>query len=122
VDAAWVDYAGTIPEADRADPRVQWLDAAALRWPLCLRPPREGERFRPLGAPGSRKIQDMLVDAKLPRRQRSFPRVVADYGGAVWLWPIRLAHRVRLGDKPCRALRLSLRDAATNENVRISGT
>lgn len=110
IAADWVDYAGIIPEDDRVDPEVQWLNAASLRWPIRLRPPGEGERFRPLGAPGTRKIQDILVDCKLPRRKRGFPRVVADYGGGVWLWPLRLAHRVRLDKTPCRALRLEIRE------------
>lgn len=110
ITAEWVNYAGGIPGADRDDPEVQWFNAAALRWPMRLRPPLEGERFRPLGAPGTRKIQDILVDCKLPRRKRGFPRVVTDYGGAIWLWPLRLAHRVRLGTSPCRALRLEIRE------------
>jgi tRNA(Ile)-lysidine synthase len=112
VSARWEDYAGAIPDEDRLDPDVEWLNAAALRWPIRLRPPLEGERFRPLGAPGRRKIQDILVDCKLPRRKRALPRVVADYAGAVWLWPFRLAHRARLDSSPCRALRIEIREEA----------
>ncbi len=110
VSARWEEYAGAIPAEDRADPCVQWMNALALRWPLCLRPPLEGERFRPLGSPGRRRIQDILVDCKLPRRKRDMPRVVADYAGAVWLWPLRLEHRVRLDGNPCRALRIEIRE------------
>lgn len=42
------------------------LDAAGLRWPLAVRPWRPGDRFRPLGAPGSRKLSDVLKDLRLP--------------------------------------------------------
>ena len=110
VTAEWEVLQGKVPEADRGDSGVEWLNPMAIRWPLRLRSPREGERFRPLGAPGSRKIQDMLVDVKMPRRKRGLPRVVADYAGVVWLWPVRLAHRARLTGESGRALRLSIRE------------
>lgn len=111
ITARWEVIAGRPPADDMIDPDVEWLNPASVRWPLRLRPPREGERFRPLGAPGGRKIQDILVDCKVPRRKRGLPRVVADYGGVVWLWPVRLAHRVRLPGGTMRALRLEIREA-----------
>ncbi len=110
ITAEWGETAGVPPREDMVDPDVEWLHPAAIRWPLRLRPPFEGERFRALGAPGSRKIQDMIVDAKLPRRKRSLPRVLADYAGAIWLWPLRLAERVRLPGTPGRALRMRIRE------------
>ena len=40
---------------------------------------RPGLRMRPLGAPGSRKLQDLLTDAKVPRHLRDrLPLVFAD--------------------------------------------
>ncbi|MCD8351249.1 MAG: tRNA lysidine(34) synthetase TilS [Planctomycetaceae bacterium] len=113
VTAEWVTSTGTVPDDDKADPEVQWLEPSSLRWPLRLRAPRPGERFRPLGAPGSRKIQDILVDTKTPRRQRGLPRLLADHAGGVWLWPLRLAHRVRLVGRPGRALRVVMRERQT---------
>ena len=110
VTAEWLPSGGMPPESDRSDPEVEWLNPNGIRWPLCLRPPRPGERFRPLGAPGSRKIQDILVDLKTPRRLRGLPRVVADHAGAVWLWPYRLAERVRLNGSHTKALRLEIRE------------
>jgi tRNA(Ile)-lysidine synthase len=112
VTAEWRHAHGPPPGEDMADPEVQWLEPTALRWPLVLRPPRPGERFRPLGAPGSRKIQDILVDCKTPRRRRGLPRLLADCAGGVWLWPLRLAHRARLTGKSGRALRIVMRPAA----------
>ncbi len=106
ISAEWVTGDGTVPEGDKADPEVQWLEPSSLRWPLRLRTPRPGERFRPMGASGSRKIQDILVDTKTPRRERGMPRLLADHAGGVWLWPLRLAHRVRLTGRPGRALRV----------------
>ena len=44
--------------------------AGALELPLAVRNRRPGDRFRPLGAPGGRKLQDFLVDRKVPRDER----------------------------------------------------
>jgi tRNA(Ile)-lysidine synthase len=56
------------------DPR--WLEQG-----LVLRALRPGDRMRPRGGRGSRKLQDLLVDAKIPRGQRmGLPALVAGGG------------------------------------------
>jgi tRNA(Ile)-lysidine synthase len=43
-----------------------------------VRPRRAGERYRPLGAPGQRKIQDIMLDAGIPRElRRDWPVLVS---------------------------------------------
>lgn len=55
---------------------------AFARWEggaLRVRHRESGDRFRPLGAPGSRKLQDIFVDMKIPEVERhSFPVVLLD--------------------------------------------
>ncbi len=115
IRAEWLPTGGMPPPADMADPEVEWLNPANIRWPLRLRPPRPGERFRPIGSPGSRRIQDILVDTKTPRRKRGMPRVLADYAGGLWLWPYRLSNRVRLTGTAAKALRVSIREEEKGE-------
>ena len=60
-------------------------DADVLRAPLVVRSARPGDRIRPLGLRGSRKLQDIFVDRKLPRAHRwSFP-VVEAAGELLWV-------------------------------------
>src|SRR6185295_3233551 len=40
---------------------------ASFAKPFSVRNRRDGDRFRPLGSPGRRKLQDVLVDRKVPR-------------------------------------------------------
>ncbi len=110
VMAEWLPTSGVPPEIDRNDPEVEWLNPAGIRWPLHLRPPRPGERFRPLGAPGSKKVHDILVDGKFPRRKRQSVRMLADYAGGIWLWPFRIANRVALSGAATKALRMTIRE------------
>lgn len=74
--------------AGRVDPAGEaWLDAAALSSPsLHARPRRAGDRFRPLGAPGSASLQDLMVNRRIPRERRgSIPVITSDDGVVVWL-------------------------------------
>ena len=61
-----------------------WFDADALRFPLTVRNRKPGDRIRPFGGAGRRKLQDVLVDAKVPRASRdSLPLV---FQGEEVLW------------------------------------
>ncbi|MHB9133272.1 MAG: tRNA lysidine(34) synthetase TilS [Armatimonadota bacterium] len=71
------------------------MDAAALQGPLTVRSWRPGDRYRPFGAPGTRKLQDIFVDAGVPRRLRSRIPVILDANGIVWLAGFRIADRVK---------------------------
>ena len=55
----------------------QAFDADRLTWPLVARARRPGDRMRPRGGRGSRKLSDLMIDAKLPRLTRDGLPVVA---------------------------------------------
>ena len=54
-----------------------FLDADALPKDLIVRSRREGDRIWPLGAPGERKLSDVLTDRKIPREKRDMPLLCA---------------------------------------------
>jgi tRNA(Ile)-lysidine synthase len=68
---------------------------------------RPGDRMRPLGMEGSRKLSDLLVDAKVPRRDRLSTPVVRDGDRIVWLAGVRMSEEYRVGDGTTRAVRLT---------------
>jgi tRNA(Ile)-lysidine synthase len=73
------------------------LQAADVRLPMSVRNRRDGDRFRPLGAPGRRKLQDLFVDRKVPRRERDRVPVVVDASGRiVWVAGVAVAHDCRV--------------------------
>jgi tRNA(Ile)-lysidine synthase len=74
------------PGEDRASEAAHALFDADLlpSSMLVVRPPMPGDRVRLLGG-GSRKVQDVLVDAKVPREARpAVPLLVAD-GEVLWV-------------------------------------
>jgi tRNA(Ile)-lysidine synthase len=57
-----------------------------VQTPLRVRGRKPGDRVRPSGLGGSKKLQDLLVDRKVPREQRDRVPVVVDATGRiVWV-------------------------------------
>lgn len=73
------------------EPQVARLARERLAWPLQVRTFRAGDRFRPLGAAGARKLQDFLVDSKVPRWLRPQLPLVVSGGQIVWVAGLRIA-------------------------------
>jgi len=62
------------------------IAADPLTLPLAIRTRRRGDRFRPLGLGHRKKLQDFLVDRKIPREIRdSLPLVVDGEDRIVWV-------------------------------------
>jgi tRNA(Ile)-lysidine synthase len=62
------------------------VDASGIGSHLIVRYRRPGDRLTPLGAPGRKKVQDVLVDRKVPRDDRdAVPIVTTDTGEIVWV-------------------------------------
>jgi tRNA(Ile)-lysidine synthase len=89
--------AGLANEWGKLGPAGTALQAGSIRLPLSVRNRRPGDRFRPLGAPGRRKLQDVFVDRKVPRSERDrVPLVVDASDRIVWVAGVTLAHECRV--------------------------
>ncbi|OPZ82375.1 MAG: tRNA(Ile)-lysidine synthase [bacterium ADurb.Bin429] len=84
------------------------LDAASVEEPLIMRGWQPGDRYRPYGAPGSRKLQDIFVDAGVPKRLRERVPVVLDAHGIIWLAGFRIADRVKMVSTTTATLKLDM--------------
>jgi tRNA(Ile)-lysidine synthase len=82
------------------------VDADSLRGKLIVRRRKAGDRYRPLGLAGEKKLQDILVDAKVPRWGRDALPVVCDEEGIVWVAGYRIDERVKVTGSTRRVLRL----------------
>lgn len=84
------------PDDPWPPPEVAWLNPARVSLPLTARFWQPGDRFWPQGAPGPKKLQDFLVDAKIPRWLRPHIPLVAAAGEIVWVAGVRIADPVKL--------------------------
>ena len=89
--------AGHGPEALRATAGNRASAVVATAGPLAVRNRRPGDRFRPLGAPGRRKLQDVFIDRKVPRAERDrVPLIVDADDKIVWVAGLAVAHDCRV--------------------------
>jgi tRNA(Ile)-lysidine synthetase-like protein len=84
------------------------LDADTILEPLVVRRRRAGDRYRPAGGRGSRRLQDMFVDAKIPRALRADWPVVVAGEAIVWAPGLRLAAQFAVNSATQRMLRLRI--------------
>ncbi|MEX0789723.1 MAG: tRNA lysidine(34) synthetase TilS, partial [Actinomycetota bacterium] len=84
------------------------IDAAVVQAGLAVRQWRAGDRFRPLGAPGSRKLQDFFVDAGVPREARHSVPLIVCGEDIVWVGGHRLDDRFKVTPATTETLRLTL--------------
>jgi tRNA(Ile)-lysidine synthase len=87
-------HAGPLPDAISGN--VIYFAADALRGPLQVRPWQPGDAMVPLGLRGSKKVSDVLTDAKFPTTQRAQVFVLADDDGVVYVQGYRIAERVKV--------------------------
>jgi len=99
-----------IPRLRRAANRLEeCVDREAVRGPLVIRGRRMGERFCPLGSPGSKKLADFLADAKVDPKERQRVAVLCDQLGPIWVIGYRIDDRVKLTALTRRVLHLRAR-------------
>ena len=77
---AWADHVLSVEQGLFEPTRSGWGAINANRWPqLWVRAWRPGDRIRPLGLQGhSKKVQDIFVDAKVPKDRRDTWPVLVD--------------------------------------------
>ncbi len=86
------------------------VDARELGAHLIVRPRRPGDRLQPLGAPGRKKVQDVLVDRKVPKDDRDrVPIVTNEQGKIVWVAGEVLAEPFRVTSLTTTVVVLTLR-------------
>lgn len=89
-------------------PGEEILDYHTLQPPLVLRTWQEGDRFRPLGAPGDKTLGDFFTDVKIPAALRRRIPLLCDRAGILWVLGLRIAHRARITPQTTLILRLAI--------------
>ena len=91
-------------------PAVCAVAAASLAGKvLTVRPRQPGDRISPTGMSGSKKIQDVFVDAKIPEAQRDAIPVFACGAEVVWVPGYRVSRRFLVPAPDAPSLRITVR-------------
>ena len=108
----WITTAEVLEqERDKEDhpsARTAYLDYDTVGEQLWLRVRRPGDRFQPLGMSQPKKLQDFMVDSKIPRPWRDRVPLVESPRGIIWVVGWRVAEWAKVRDKQARQLKLRL--------------
>ncbi len=98
------------PKSPGEDSRLrEFVDRSTLLEPLQIRSRRPGDRFRPLGAPGTKKLKDLFREHRtLPQLRARIPLVV-DSSGIVWVVGHQIADSHRLTSSTVEVVKLTAR-------------
>jgi tRNA(Ile)-lysidine synthase len=82
------------------------LDAGSLARTLTVRAWRDGDRMRPLGLRGSKSLQDLFSDRKVPRSLRRSLPVVVSGEDIAWVAGVAVSEDFRLTERTSATVRL----------------
>ncbi len=109
------DYLFHLQELEEGGEKVvvsMWsilMDRDKVDFPLVIRYKRPGDAIY-LAKVGHKKLQDLFVDAKVPRRERRrIPLLVDSQGRILWVPGLRWDARVLAGEKASRHLLVTVR-------------
>jgi tRNA(Ile)-lysidine synthase len=81
------------------DNRRAFLDLDKLSFPLEVRPRRPGDRYHPLGAPGSKKLKEALRSKGIALLRRDRLPVILSRGQIVWIPGLPVAENFKIDQK-----------------------
>ncbi len=83
----------------RSDDRVRVVvDLDKIRFPLLVRQRKPGDGFRPLGAPGRKKLKEILRAKGIPQAERARLPVFLSEGAIVWVPGLPVAEKFKTDD------------------------
>lgn len=106
----WKEPATPQPKDVWQEQGLWWadMDLDSLRLPLYARSRLPGDRIQPLGMNGSKKLQDLFVDEKVPKAMREQIPCIVDGEGIIAVVGLNQAHRSRVTKATRQVLRLTV--------------
>jgi tRNA(Ile)-lysidine synthase len=101
-----VEELDRIPDPVTRNRFEAYVDADSLKRPLTVRSRKPGDRLRPLSLGGSKKVQDLLIDAKVPEEERDAVPLLCDRSGVLWVVGYRLDERAAIKKSTVKALHI----------------
>ena len=97
-----------LPEFDQGNPNIAFFDKERLSFPLCIRNPRPGDRFSPLGLKGTQKLKKFFIDHKVSSYDRARCPILLSQNKIVWVSGHRLDNFAKIRSDTKKVFKASL--------------
>jgi tRNA(Ile)-lysidine synthase len=103
-----VEVDANLPDHKSITKQECYLDIEKLHFPLALRKWEQGDKFKPLGMKGFKKISDFLIDKKIPLASKDSIWVLCSQEEIVWVLNHRLDDRFKVTQETEEVLKLEI--------------
>lgn len=86
------------------------VDAACIKGELTVRTRKNGDKYKPLGMKGHKKIQDLFVDEKIPFNERENIMLVCDEEKIIWVENNRINDCCKITESTKNIMIMSFRE------------
>ncbi len=104
------------------DESVGFFSVSKVKFPLTVGSYKAGDRFKPLGMKGSKKIKNVFIDKKIPKFMRKSIPVFQTVDGVIWVGGVRSDDRFKVEKGESEFLRIKIKKPELSflEKIRTS--
>ena len=90
------------------DEAKAYLDGENIKFPLQVRSRREGDRYQSLGAPGHKKLKEIMRAKSIPLEEREKKPVFISGDEIIWILGFPVAEKFRIREKTKKVVVLNV--------------
>jgi len=98
----------SMEEIRSADMQTAYMDYSIIGKNIVVRSREEGDRFFPLGMKGSKKLQDLFIDNKVPLELRDSIPIIESRGKIIWVAGMRISEKAKVDKTTKKVLKIQL--------------
>ena len=83
------------------------FDYDKIKGDLIVRSRLDGDRMKPMGLGGTKKLKDIFIDLKIPREKRNSIAVLSDDKGILWLMGHKISEDYKIDENTKRVIRIT---------------
>ncbi|NNK56919.1 MAG: tRNA lysidine(34) synthetase TilS [Desulfofustis sp.] len=95
-----------LSDSDPRDAQLMRIDRDTITFPILLRSTAPGDRFTPLGGPGSKKVARFLGDRKIPHHLRHLHPVLESDAAIICVLGLEIDERCRITETTTQQLHI----------------
>lgn len=94
---------------------IKSFDIDKIQGDLVVRTRRPGDKIKPLGFAGTKKIKDIFIDKKIPVESRGEIPIISDESKIIWIVGHDISEESKIGEASEKVVRIAIKPMNKNE-------